>query len=69
MVMRKPIKYLYEFRAFSLNVSERLLTCEGKTIQLAPKVVDTLQVLVENSGHPMEKFFMAHKLVGTLIFG
>ena len=62
MVMRKPVRHLYEFGSFSLNVAERLLTCEGKTIQLAPKVFDTLQVLVENSGHLLEKEVLLEKL-------
>ena len=62
MVMRKPVSHLYEFGSFSLNVAERLLTCEGKTIQLAPKVFDTLQVLVENSGHLLEKEVLLEKL-------
>jgi Tol biopolymer transport system component/DNA-binding winged helix-turn-helix (wHTH) protein len=62
MVMRKPIKHLYEFGSFSLDVSERLLTCEGRIIPLAPKVFDTLQVLVENSGHLLEKEILLEKL-------
>ncbi len=62
MVMRKPIKHLYEFGVFSLDVSERLLTCEGRIIPLAPKVFDTLQVLVENSGHLLEKEMLLEKL-------
>ena len=62
MVMRKPVRHLYEFGSFSLNVAERLLACEGKTIQLAPKVFDTLQVLVENSGHLLEKEVLLEKL-------
>lgn len=62
MVMRMPIKHLYEFGNFSLDVSERLLTCEGKVVPLAPKVFDTLQVLVENNGHLLEKEILLERL-------
>ncbi len=62
MVMRMPIKHLYEFGNFSLDVSERLLTCEGKIVPLAPKVFDTLQVLVENNGHLLEKEILLERL-------
>ncbi len=55
MVMRKPIKHLYEFGPFRLDASERILMCEGKAIPLAPKVLDTLLVLVENNGAVLEK--------------
>ena len=62
MVMRMPIKHLYEFGNFALDVSERLLTCEGKVVPLAPKVFDTLQVLVENNGHLLEKEILLERL-------
>ena len=55
MVMRKQVRHLYEFGPFSLDAAERLLTCDGKVISLAPKVLETLLVLVENSGRVMEK--------------
>ena len=62
MVMRMPVNHLYEFGTFSLDVTERILICEGKIIPLAPKVFDTLQVLVENSGHLLEKEVLLEKL-------
>ncbi len=55
MVMRKQVSYLYEFGPYNLDPAERLLTCEGKVIPLAPKVLDTLLVLVANQGRVMEK--------------
>ena len=55
MVMRKQVRHLYEFGPFSLDVAERLLTCEGRVVSLAPKLLETLLVLVENSGRVMEK--------------
>ncbi|MBS1808723.1 MAG: PD40 domain-containing protein [Acidobacteria bacterium] len=55
MVMRKQVSHLYEFGPYRLDPAERILTCEGKAIPLAPKVLDTLLVLVENQGRVMEK--------------
>ncbi len=55
MVMRKQVRHLYEFGPFSLDTAERLLTCDGKVVALAPKLLETLLVLVENSGRVMEK--------------
>ncbi|MFN7926839.1 MAG: winged helix-turn-helix domain-containing protein [Blastocatellia bacterium] len=53
--MRKQVSHLYEFGPYCLDPLERILTCEGKAIPLAPKVLDTLLVLVENQGRVMEK--------------
>jgi TolB-like protein/Tfp pilus assembly protein PilF len=44
-----------EFGPFRLDLSERLLLCNGQAVPLAPKVFETLVVLVENSGHILEK--------------
>jgi Tol biopolymer transport system component/DNA-binding winged helix-turn-helix (wHTH) protein len=55
MAMRKEVRHLYEFGPYCLDAAERLLTCEGRVVSLAPKVLDTLLVLVENSGRVMEK--------------
>jgi eukaryotic-like serine/threonine-protein kinase len=62
MVMRKQVSHLYEFGPYCLDPAERLLTCEGKAIPLAPKVLDTLLVLVQNQGRVMEK----EELLNTL---
>jgi DNA-binding winged helix-turn-helix (wHTH) protein len=40
---------LYHFRAFTLDVSERLLVCGGRRVPLAPKAFDVLVVLVRRS--------------------
>ena len=53
--MRNHIRQLYEFGPYCLDAEERRLTCAGKSISLAPKVLDTLVVLVENSGRVLEK--------------
>jgi DNA-binding winged helix-turn-helix (wHTH) protein/tetratricopeptide (TPR) repeat protein/TolB-like protein len=44
-----------QFGDFCLDVSERILSRKGEFIPLAPKVFDTLLVLVENRGRIVEK--------------
>ena len=46
---------IFTFGPFHLDPSERVLSREGKTVCLSPKLFDTLVVLVENSGHLIEK--------------
>ena len=46
---------IYRFGGFELDASERTLTDGGRPIQLAPRVFDTLQMLVENAGHVLSK--------------
>jgi DNA-binding winged helix-turn-helix (wHTH) protein/tetratricopeptide (TPR) repeat protein len=46
---------LYEFGAFRLDPSERLLMRDGEPVPLAPKVFDTLTALIENSGRLLDK--------------
>ncbi len=53
--MTKPIKCLYEFGAFRLDVAERSLRRAEETVALTPKVFDLLVLLVENRGHLMSK--------------
>src|SRR5713226_8746445 len=48
-------KHFYEFGPFRLDPAERLLLRNNQTILLAPKVFDTLLLLVENSGHLLSK--------------
>jgi eukaryotic-like serine/threonine-protein kinase len=55
MAFREQIRDLYEFGPFRLDATERTLQREGAPVALAPKVFDTLLVLVENSGHVLEK--------------
>ena len=42
--------HCYEFGPFSLDVGRRLLLRAGQPVPLAPKVLDTLLVLIENPG-------------------
>jgi DNA-binding winged helix-turn-helix (wHTH) protein/TolB-like protein/Tfp pilus assembly protein PilF len=53
--MERQPKRIYEFGPFHLDKSERLLLCNGENLQLTPKAFETLLVLVENSGHVLEK--------------
>ena len=48
-------KLLFEFGAFRLDASERILVREGRRIPLAPKAFDTLLMLVQSSGHVLTK--------------
>lgn len=45
----------FEFGPFRLDLSERFLVRDGKAVPLAPKLFETLAILVENSGHILEK--------------
>lgn len=55
MVQRPQKNTLYRFGPFQLDPLKRLLLREGEIVQLAPKVFDTLLVLVESSGSVVEK--------------
>ncbi|MEO8074203.1 MAG: tetratricopeptide repeat protein [Acidobacteriota bacterium] len=46
---------LYKFGEFRLDVAERLLLRESESVSLSPKMFDVLTVLVERSGHLVEK--------------
>ncbi|MBI1762057.1 MAG: PD40 domain-containing protein [Acidobacteria bacterium] len=48
-------QHLYRFDPFLLDAAERLLMRDGKIVSLSPKVVETLLVLVENSGRILPK--------------
>jgi len=53
--MKEQIKYFYEFGPFRLDSEERLLSCHGKPVALAPKVTETLLFLLQNAGHLVDK--------------
>jgi eukaryotic-like serine/threonine-protein kinase len=55
MAFRGQNRDLYEFARFRLDATERTLTRDGVPVPLAPKVFDTLLVLVMNSGLVLEK--------------
>src|SRR4051794_33054560 len=55
MAIQKRVRHLYEFGNFRLDPSECALTCEGRTVNLPPKVYETLLVLVRNRDHTLGK--------------
>ena len=53
--MPQETKHFYEFSSFRLDAARRVLLMEGKHLALAPKVFDTLLVLVQRRGQVVEK--------------
>src|SRR5260370_24848589 len=53
--MSEPARDLYEFGNFQIDAVERLLLREGQPVPLTQKVFDLLLLLVQNSGHVVEK--------------
>jgi len=53
--MAVPDGQIYEFGEFRVEAGPRLLSRSGETVQLTPKVFDTLLYLVRNSGTLVEK--------------
>jgi len=53
--LRPSDKPSYEFGPFRLDAGEYVLMREGRVIPLSPKLFETLLVLVENSGHVVDK--------------
>ena len=53
--MSRQTKHFYEFGPFRLDPAEHVLLCDGELVPLTPKAFETLLLLVENSGHVMDK--------------
>lgn len=53
---------IYQFNEFRLETAERRLASNGTDIPLAPKVFDTLVVLVENAGRLLSKDELMQRL-------
>lgn len=53
--MSTRIERSYEFSPFRIDVAERVLFCDGALVPLTPKAFDILLLLVERSGHLVEK--------------
>jgi len=60
--MSQAAKHLYEFGPFRMNPSEGLLLRDGQPIPLAPKAFEALLLLLESSGHLIEKEVLMQKL-------
>ncbi|NOT48538.1 MAG: hypothetical protein HOP17_12405, partial [Acidobacteria bacterium] len=52
----------YEFGAFRVDAAEHIVLRDGQIIPLTPKVFETLLVLVENSGHVVDKDELLQKI-------
>jgi Tol biopolymer transport system component/DNA-binding winged helix-turn-helix (wHTH) protein len=48
-------KEMYFFGNFRVEVAEKLLFCDGKSVSITPKMFETLAVLLENAGKIVEK--------------
>jgi len=53
--MNQPAKPVYRFGPFRYDCGQRLLFREDETVPLAPKVAETLRVLLERHGTVVEK--------------
>jgi len=60
--MPRRHKHSYEFGPFRLDAAERKFSRDGIAVSLAPKVFDTLLMLVENPGRLIEKDELMTKL-------
>ena len=60
--MNRRALHFYEFGAFRLNVTERLLYRGSEVVPLTPKLFDQLLVIVENAGHVVEKSSLMEQL-------
>lgn len=58
----KAVKHFYEFGPFRLDLEERLLSSPEGTIPLAPKIFETLVLLIESKGRIVKKDEMMKKL-------
>ena len=53
--MNELVSRRYEFGSFALDPGKRLLLREGEPVPLAPKVLEILQLLIENRGRVLTK--------------
>jgi DNA-binding winged helix-turn-helix (wHTH) protein/Tol biopolymer transport system component len=60
--MSKHPRHLFEFGRFRLDRTERFLFQDGTPVPLSPRLFDTLLILVENSGHVVEKNDLMQKI-------
>ena len=49
---------LFRFGRFALDTDDRMLLCEGRRVPLAPKILQTLLILLRHRGHVVEKTFL-----------
>lgn len=61
-VSSKPVARFYEFGPFRLDLARRVLLRSGEIVPLAPRLFETLEVLVENRGRLIDKDELMAKL-------
>ena len=60
--MSPELKVAFEFGPYRIDLEQRLLKKGNDVIPLAPKVLETLIVLVENGGRVLEKEYLVKKI-------
>ena len=65
--MNEPLPASYEFGPFSLDAGKRLLLRNGEPVALAPKVLETLLVLIENRERVLSKDELLKQVWGDTI--
>ncbi len=60
--MSRQIRHFYDFGPFRLDATKRVLLCDGEMMQLPPKALDILLVLVESGGELVEKEDLMRKV-------
>ena len=65
--MIEPLPPSYEFGPFSVDAGRRLLLRNGEPVPLAPKVLETLLVLIENRERVLSKDELLRQVWGDTI--
>src|SRR5215471_632286 len=60
--MSDVISHFYQFGEFTVDCDQKVLLRNGTPLPLAPKVFDTLVILVENGGRIVEKEALMNRL-------
>ena len=60
--MSLPIDHFYQFGEFTVDGDQNVLLRNGSPLALAPKVFDTLLILVDNGGRIVEKEELMNRL-------
>ena len=65
--MSEPLPASYEFGPFSVDAGKRLLLRNGDPVPLAPKVLETLLVLIQNRDRVLSKDELLRQVWGDTI--
>jgi TolB-like protein/DNA-binding winged helix-turn-helix (wHTH) protein/Tfp pilus assembly protein PilF len=65
--MNEQVRRRYEFGCFVMDPDKRLLYREGELVSLAPKILETLLVLIENRGRVLTKDELLSQVWGDTI--